>query len=726
MAERLKDIPKLASDGSNLQAFAESVREALQVFRGYRGDALDKALTLRFVRGGGLVGMPGVGGGGTTIIGGGGGGGGTYTPDLTPPPTPTGLAVSAGISHIYVGHDTPTYVVGHGHDRTIVFGAKWAFNDLTAPTFSEAVELFTFQGDFGAYPSDPNTRWCIWIKWRTMDQIESASPAGGTNGAQVTTGQDVSLLLDALDGEITESQLYAELGERIDLIDGDDSLPGSVNARIAVEADAVHALYTVRVETTADGKTVTGGFGLAATAGHAEGPRIDFGVRADRFWIGPVSTATGVASVKPFVVQTADTVINGVTIPKGVYMDAAYINNLSAMIARLGNAWIDSAMIATLSAGKITSGSLQVGANIQSTVFNPGASGWIIRANGTAEFAAASIRDTLTASQLQAGIFQADNVHTRGLTVRDALGNIIFGSGGAVPVDGYRATNPQPQAFVIGESFYFKSVIEGFDGPDGPNYGVLRTVRPYGAGGDMSGGAVIQWFESNGLVWSRRSTSATAWGAWEAVPNGTITAANISTYIASAAIGSAQIANAAITNAKIGNLEVDNAKIANLAIGTEKLQDSAVVAVVAGDVAGVSYSGTIENRTTTQTLGSITTSAAGSGRVVLMLSPNVAEEQRIMYGRLQRSAVANPGTGPATCTLQIRRNSTVIFSRVVSSGYGNGDDSGADYRSLIYDTPGAGAACTYYVEVVGVGKNGSAQHNHQLPAKTVVIMEMKK
>jgi len=67
-----------------------------------------------------------------------------------------------------------------------------------------------------------------------------------------------------------------------------------------------------------------------------------------------------------------------------------------------------------------------------------------------------------------------------------------------------------------------------------------------------------------------------------------ITSANISTYIASAAIGTAQIANAAITNAligtaaitsaKIGNLEVESANIANLTVGTGKIAyDSATV-----------------------------------------------------------------------------------------------------------------------------------------------------
>jgi hypothetical protein len=37
-------------------------------------------------------------------------------------------------------------------------------------------------------------------------------------------------------------------------------------------------------------------------------------------------------------------------------MDAAYIKNLTALVARLGSAWIDNAMIANLSATKLTIG----------------------------------------------------------------------------------------------------------------------------------------------------------------------------------------------------------------------------------------------------------------------------------------------------------------------------------------------------------------------------------
>ncbi len=225
MTDRLKDVPELARDGSNLGAVMSSIREVIQTFRGYRGDPLDAALTRRTAIATGILNADG-----TAVVGAGGGSvgpagpagpagpsGGTYTPDLTAPPTASGLTVTAGIGHIYISCDQPVYTQGHGHDLTVVYGAKWPSG--AAPTFGSAVELMRFQGTFDAYASDPNTRWCIWIKWLSVDDVLSVSPAGGTNGVQATTGQDITTLLEVLAGEITATELHSSLGTRINLID---------------------------------------------------------------------------------------------------------------------------------------------------------------------------------------------------------------------------------------------------------------------------------------------------------------------------------------------------------------------------------------------------------------------------------------------------------------------------------------------------------------------------
>jgi len=156
--------------------------------------------------------------------------------DLTPPPTPTGFTVGAGISYLFIGCDPQTYSQGRGHLVTRLYGATWTTGNL--PVFADATVLAEFQGTVFSHPTNPATTWHLWITWVTRDGVESPTPAGGTNGLVVTSGQDVSSLLDALTGQITQSQLFADLSTRIDLIDGPGTIPGTVAYQVAQEADA--------------------------------------------------------------------------------------------------------------------------------------------------------------------------------------------------------------------------------------------------------------------------------------------------------------------------------------------------------------------------------------------------------------------------------------------------------------------------------------------------------
>lgn len=141
--------------------------------------------------------------GGTTIINGGasapgvpgpvgppGPPGGEAEPDLTPPPTPDNLIVSAGFANIFVEWDAATYTQGHGNLQTNVYGAKYSGTG-PLPTFSNAVlvgvapqpsTIFVLATELG-------TQWHIWIKFQSRDGVESVSPAGGANGGQAATGR---------------------------------------------------------------------------------------------------------------------------------------------------------------------------------------------------------------------------------------------------------------------------------------------------------------------------------------------------------------------------------------------------------------------------------------------------------------------------------------------------------------------------------------------------------
>jgi hypothetical protein len=223
------DLPSPSSPN-----FSQRVRETLMVALGRTGDPLDRSITVRDLLEGGIAKVRE----GFSLRSGSGGvplapSIAQDEPDLTPPQQPFGFVVSAAISHVFIEHDRPVYTQGGGHLRTRVYGSIVEAGD-PLPTFDDAVEVGQFTGQVWAMPSNPSTTWRLWIKWETNEGVLSPTPAGGTNGLEATTGQDVALLLDALEGQITESQLFQDLGERIDLVDGGGV--GSVNQRLAAEA----------------------------------------------------------------------------------------------------------------------------------------------------------------------------------------------------------------------------------------------------------------------------------------------------------------------------------------------------------------------------------------------------------------------------------------------------------------------------------------------------------
>ena len=230
--------------------FNARLRETLMTYLGKSGDPLDRGITLRDLLDSNLADIANINlarnGGTLPLLPGSAvnsGGGTTTEPDLTPPPTPTGFMATSGIATIIVETDTPIYTQGHGHFRTHVYGKVRSSGD-PVPTFADAAEITQFAGSVGSIASSPATTWHLWAKWESQDGVLSTSPAGGTNGLEVTTGQDVQSLLDALTGQLTEEQLYADLGARIDLIDGPLTLAGSVAARIYTETQARLAANT--------------------------------------------------------------------------------------------------------------------------------------------------------------------------------------------------------------------------------------------------------------------------------------------------------------------------------------------------------------------------------------------------------------------------------------------------------------------------------------------------
>lgn len=255
-----KDLPPPNSPG-----FGDKVREAISTYFGYRGDKLDRGITVRDLQDSGLAKISGnyLAGGNSPPISGPGSAIGSQTPDYTPPPQPTGFSASAAISNVLVSTDSPKFTQGHGYAKTRLYGAH-KLGDGSLPTFSNAVTLTEFTGAFGAYPTDPATTWYLWATWWSVDGVES-TPAGGTNGVAVTTGQDVSTLLTALSGQITRSQLYSALGSKIDSIDVLSAQVASLSGASGEQFDAAAIWY---FDTGSDGwRDQTAGAPSAVNAG---------------------------------------------------------------------------------------------------------------------------------------------------------------------------------------------------------------------------------------------------------------------------------------------------------------------------------------------------------------------------------------------------------------------------------------------------------------------------
>lgn len=227
-----KDLP--APGAPN---FLARVREELHALLGKTGSDRDRALTLRDALVTGVL-VPGPGG---SLVPGGGTGGGTtvveYEPDLTPPPQPGAFTATPAISHILISQAAPFYTQGHGHSRTVVYGAQVS-PALPNPVFADAVEVGRFAGTAWGMVSNPATTWRLWIKWESVDGVLSATPSGGTNGVEATTGQDPAKLLEVLAGQITVSELAESLSTPIAQIPGmQTTIAGNATA-IADEAAA--------------------------------------------------------------------------------------------------------------------------------------------------------------------------------------------------------------------------------------------------------------------------------------------------------------------------------------------------------------------------------------------------------------------------------------------------------------------------------------------------------
>jgi uncharacterized membrane protein len=114
-------------------------------------------------------------------------------------------------------------------------------------------------------------------------------------------------------------------------------------------------------------------------------PSSEFAVVADIF---KIVSPTGSEEEAPFIVYTSPTVVNGATVPAGIYLNSATLHEAFITAAHIEAATITAAEIAdaTITAAKLAG-------TIASTNYDPGVAGWQITMGGDAEFNSLTVRE---------------------------------------------------------------------------------------------------------------------------------------------------------------------------------------------------------------------------------------------------------------------------------------------------------------------------------------------
>lgn len=183
--------------------------------------------------------------------------------------------------------------------------------------------------------------------------------ASSINSLSATVSSNQSALSAAIS---TESQARASADSALSsqiatLSSAISSNELDLSAALEIEAvtrastdDGLLAQFTVKVDVNG----YVSGFGLASTARDARAIS-SFIVRADNFLIGS-PTGPGITPADPFIVRTTPTTIGGVSVPVGVYISDAFIQNGTITNAKIANLAVDNAKIANIDAAKINAG----------------------------------------------------------------------------------------------------------------------------------------------------------------------------------------------------------------------------------------------------------------------------------------------------------------------------------------------------------------------------------
>jgi len=212
-------LPTVTSNiAPDLRTFLDRVREAIN------GTGADSLVSVRQLVAAGVVTHTGNG-----ITGSGG------TGPVSTPIRPENVEAAGALANIMVTWDKPIY---NGHAYAEVWAAsrtteQAAANPPENPILGQAELVGMAPGVFFAHNLGAGATRFYWVRF--VNVLGEVGPYQSTEGIAGQTSVDPTYMLEVLTGAITEGQLYSDLSDRIDLIDGASTLAGSVAQRILDE-----------------------------------------------------------------------------------------------------------------------------------------------------------------------------------------------------------------------------------------------------------------------------------------------------------------------------------------------------------------------------------------------------------------------------------------------------------------------------------------------------------
>ena len=316
MATTGTKVPSIFNIPSNLspelKQFAESVKEAVEVRLGRRGDPKDRSVTLRELIDSGLAKElldnpfdPNAGAGVT---------------DFAPaviissiiPPTPTGFSASAAYSSFILSWDSPQF---NGLAYTEIW--RHTSDDVPSATRVDTTRATIWSEEVGYAQT-----YFYWVRHVTTSDVLGPFSSSDTG----TTAVDIGAVMTTLSETLAGLPGYSVLTDA-------DTAHGVNITNIQNDAGAAYVLQVNSGDGEVGGMVIeSSAYGAADNSGSA----IQF--RADKFAIwNATGSDAGASSVAPFIVDS------GV-----VYID----------MARIKDAAITNAKIGDLNAGKINAGTL--------------------------------------------------------------------------------------------------------------------------------------------------------------------------------------------------------------------------------------------------------------------------------------------------------------------------------------------------------------------------------